>query len=138
MALPWREADQRVADAGRRAQAIRRRFDQGVSVRYRCTFCQIVAHEGEAEILYEDDEVMVFRNRLRWVPVMILVVPREHVSQEDLWRDMGRVGEIAVQLGVTHCPNGFRLLANFGYDGMQSQDHGHVHVIGGTFLGEYA
>lgn len=103
-----------------------------------CTFCRIVAHEEPAEILYEDEEVVAFRNRLRWVPVMILVVPREHVSQEDLWRDMGRVGEIAVQLGATHCPNGFRLLANFGYDGMQSQDHGHVHVIGGTFLGEYA
>ena len=103
-----------------------------------CTFCRIVAREEPAEILYEDEEIVAFRNRLRWVPVMILVVPREHVSQEDLWRDMGRVGEVAVQLGLAHCPNGFRLLANFGYDGMQSQDHGHVHVLGGTFLGEYA
>ena len=37
-----------------------------------------------------------------------------------------------------HCPNGFRLLSNFGYEAMQSQEHAHVHVIGGTFLGEYA
>jgi histidine triad (HIT) family protein len=103
-----------------------------------CTFCQIVAHEAEAEILYEDDEVMVFRNRLRWVPVMLLVVPKAHRTQPELWEDMGRVGEIAVRMGQTHCPRGFRILSNFGYEGMQSQEHGHVHVLGGTFLGEYA
>jgi histidine triad (HIT) family protein len=107
-------------------------------VRYQCSFCQIVAHEGEAEIVYEDDEVMVFRNRLHWVPVMLLAVPKRHITQEELWRDMGRVGEIAVRMGQEHCPDGFRLLANFGVDAMQSQHHGHVHIIGGTFLGEYA
>jgi diadenosine tetraphosphate (Ap4A) HIT family hydrolase len=51
---------------------------------------------------------------------------------------MGRVGEIAVRMGQEHCPGGFRILSNFGYEGMQSQEHGHVHVLGGTFLGEYA
>ena len=81
---------------------------------------------------------MVFRNRLNWVPVMLLVVPKEHVSQEELWRCMGRVAEVAVEMGATHCPNGFRLISNFGHDGMQSIQHGHVHVLGGGFLGEYA
>ena len=51
---------------------------------------------------------------------------------------MGRVGEIAVQMGKQHCPGGFRLLSNFGMDAMQSQEHAHVHVLGGMFLGEYA
>jgi histidine triad (HIT) family protein len=122
---------------GRREQQ-ERRFDQGASVRYRCTFCQIVSHEAEADIVYEDDEVMVFRNLLRWAPVMLLVVPKAHVTQEELWRDMGRVGEIAIRMGQEHCPGGFRLLSNFGADAMQSQQHGHVHILGGTFLGEYA
>ena len=103
-----------------------------------CTFCQIVARREPAEILYEDKEVMVFRNRLRWVPLMLLVVPKVHKTQAELWRDMGRVGEIAVRMGQEHCPRGFRILSNFGYEGMQSQEHGHVHVLGGTFLGEYA
>ena len=103
-----------------------------------CTFCDIVDGREPAEILYQDDQVVVFRNRLRWVPVMLLVVPRRHVSQEELWQDMGRVGEVAVQMGQAHCPNGFRLLSNLGHDAMQSQQHGHVHVLGGTFLGEYA
>ena len=103
-----------------------------------CTFCQIVAHRESAEILYEDEEVLVFRNRLRWVPLMLLVVSKTHKSQAELWRDMGRVGEVAVRMGQEHCPGGFRLLSNFGYEAMQSQEHGHVHVLGGTFLGEYA
>jgi len=105
---------------------------------YYCTFCQIVARQEPADIVYEDEEVVVFRNRLRWVPVMLLVVPRRHVTQEELWRDMGRVGEVAVQMGLTHCPKGFRLVSNFGVDAMQSQEHGHIHVLGGTFLGKYA
>ena len=103
-----------------------------------CTFCRIIDRQEPAEILYEDDEVLVFRNRLRWVPVMLLVVPKAHVSQEELWRRLDRVGEVAVEMGLTHCPNGFRLLSNFGFDAMQSQSHGHIHVLGGTFLGEYA
>ena len=97
-----------------------------------------MAGREPAEVLYQDEDVVVFRNRLRWVPVMLLVVPRRHVSQEELWRDLGRVGEVAVRMGQTHCPNGFRLLSNIGHDAMQSQGHGHVHVLGGTFLGEYA
>ncbi len=103
-----------------------------------CVFCEIIARREPAEILYEDDEVIVFRNRLRWVPVMLLSVPKRHVTQAELWRDMGRVGEIAVRVGQEQCPRGFRLLSNFGSEAMQSQEHAHVHVIGGTFLGEYA
>jgi diadenosine tetraphosphate (Ap4A) HIT family hydrolase len=48
------------------------------------------------------------------------------------------VGEVAVEMGQKHCPGGFRLVSNFGHDAMQSQEHAHLHVIGGTFLGEYA
>ncbi len=102
-----------------------------------CTFCEIVAGREPATIRYEDDEVLVFDNLLRWVPVMLLVVPKRHVSQEELWRDIGRVGQVAVAMGNKHCPRGFRLLSNFGEDGMQSQPHGHIHVLGGTHLGIY-
>ena len=103
-----------------------------------CVFCDIVAHKAPADILYEDDEVIVFRNRLSWVPTMLLSVPKKHLSQAELWEDLGHVGEIAVRMGQEHCPAGFRLLSNFGHDAMQSQQHGHVHILGGVFLGEYA
>jgi len=55
--------------------------------------------------------------------------------------DVGRDGEgieSSGGAGAKYCPSGFRLLSNFGSDAMQSQAHGHVHVVGGTYLGEYA
>ena len=103
-----------------------------------CVFCNIIAGTEPADVLYQDDEVIVFRNRLRWVPVMLLAVPKRHMTQAELWRDTGAVGQAAVAMGQKHCPGGFRLLSNFGFDAMQSQEHAHIHVIGGTFLGEYA
>jgi histidine triad (HIT) family protein len=103
-----------------------------------CTFCRIAAHQDPADILYEDDEVMVFRNRLRWVPIMLLAIPKQHMTQAELWDDMGRVGAAATKTAQEHCPGGYRLISNSGYDGMQSQDHAHVHILGGIFLGEYA
>ena len=103
-----------------------------------CVFCEIIAKREPAEILYEDDEVIVFRNRLKWVPVMLLSVPKKHMAQSELWNDLGAVGRVAVKIGQEHCPHGFRLLSNFGAHAMQSQSHAHLHIIGGTFLGEYA
>ena len=51
---------------------------------------------------------------------------------------MTRMGNLAVDMGAMYSPSGFRVLSNFGHDGMQSQAHGHMHVIGGTNLGPYA
>lgn len=103
-----------------------------------CVFCEIVAGREPADVLFESDEVLVIRNRLRWVPVMLLAMPKEHRSQSELWAGMGAVGEAAARVGQEQCPGGFRLISNFGYDGMQSQEHAHVHILGGMFLGEYA
>lgn len=102
-----------------------------------CTFCDIVARKEPADIRYEDDDVIVFENLLRWVPVMLLVVPKKHMTQEELWLNFGTVARIAVEMGRKFCPNGFRLLSNFGAEAMQSQPHGHLHVIGGAHLGLY-
>lgn len=105
-----------------------------------CVFCEIIAHESPARIEYEDDDVIVFHNVLNWVPVMLLAVPRKHMAQYELWTSglIANVARAAADMGAKHCPRGFRVLSNFGPDAMQSQPHAHVHVIGGTFLGEYA
>ena len=104
-----------------------------------CEFCRIIANGIPARVAYQDDDVIVIHNKLRWVPVMLLVIPKKHVSQEQMWRDpvIARVADVAVQMGKTHCPGGFRLLSNFGHEAMQSQAHGHLHVLGGTHMGRY-
>ena len=105
-----------------------------------CVFCEIIGRREPARILYEDDDVIAFHNVLNWVPVMMLVVPKQHMLQADLWESdaIAKVGRVAVALGEKFCPRGWRMLSNVGPDAMQSQPHAHVHVIGGTFLGEYA
>ena len=105
-----------------------------------CVFCRIVAKEEPATIHFEDDQVIAISNVLNWVPVMLLVMPKEHMTQIQLWEKgpMEKVGQVVVEVGAKFCPNGFRVLSNFGPDAMQSQQHGHVHVIGGVYLGPYA
>ena len=105
-----------------------------------CVFCKIVAGEEPARIRYLDEDIIVIVNKLTWVPVMLLVMPKQHMSQLEVWSSglLNRMGSIATDLGSMYAPNGFRILSNFGHDGLQSQSHGHLHVIGGAYLGQYA
>ena len=70
---------------------------------------------------------------------MLLVMPKEHLTQIQMWSSdlLTRLGNVAVDMGAMHAPGGFRILSNFGQHGMQSQSHGHLHVIGGKQLEPY-
>jgi len=105
-----------------------------------CTFCDITAGRIHSQMPYEDDEFVVFRNKLKWAPVMLLVVPRSHMTQTELWgsgQTMAHIARLARQIGDNYSPNGYRILSNFGPDGLQTQEHAHLHVIGGAHLGHY-
>src|SRR6185437_12859859 len=99
-----------------------------------CVFCSIVAGREPANVLYEDDDVMVFQNVLRWVPVMLLAITKEHRTQTELWdNDIAKVGKVAAEFGRKYCPGGFRLLSNFGYDAMQSRSIATSTSLAGRF-----
>ncbi len=70
---------------------------------------------------------------------MLLAIPKEHYSQEQLWQGsmVAKVAKVAGEVGVEQCPGGFRLVSNFGRDAMQSQNHGHIHILGGVHMGPY-
>jgi len=106
---------------------------------YYCVFCEIIAGREPAKVEYEDDDVVVFHNRLDWADVMLLAVPRAHLYQDELWTQgiMAKVSRVAVEMGRAHCPGGFRLVSNFGGHAMQSQPHAHVHVVDGKYLSPY-
>jgi histidine triad (HIT) family protein len=105
-----------------------------------CAFCEIIAGRLPSLKVHEDSEVLVFHNQLDWVPVMLLIVPKRHMAQDELWSSgelLAKMGALAARLGGEHCPEGFRVLSNFGHDALQTQPHGHIHVVGGTHLGLY-
>ena len=105
-----------------------------------CTFCGIIEGRLTSRKAHEEDGILVFHNQLDWAPVMLLIVPKVHMSQAELWISddlFPRMADLAVNLGHEFCPNGFRVLSNFGQDGLQTQTHGHLHVIGGRPLGLY-
>ncbi|MEW5865440.1 MAG: histidine triad nucleotide-binding protein [Bacillota bacterium] len=102
-----------------------------------CLFCRIANREVPSDVVYEDDEVMAFRDINPQAPVHVLVIPRRHidsiaeVSESD--RDlMGHVMVTAVRLasnlGVS---DGFRVVVNAGEKAGQSVWHVHVHLLGG-------
>lgn len=104
----------------------------------RCIFCEIIARHEPATFRYEDDDMIVIDNILRWAPTMMLAIPKAHIPQEELWRDVAHLARIAMRMGKEHCHNGYRLISNFGRDAMQTQEHAHIHIVGGFHLGPYA
>ena len=104
-----------------------------------CAFCAIVSGELPRRIRHQDDGLIAFHNALDWAPLMYLVAPIAHMSQSEFWQSplFPRAAQLAVELGETDAPGGFRIVSNFGADAIQSQRHGHLHVLGGAHLGLY-
>lgn len=102
-----------------------------------CLFCKIAAGDIPAEKLYEDDEVLAFRDIAPQAPVHFLVIPKKHiidpsdVSEEDekLIGKLMRIGsQIAAKNGVG---DGFRIIYNNGAKAGQAVFHIHMHILGG-------
>lgn len=102
-----------------------------------CIFCRIVRGEIPSSKVYEDDEVLAFRDIHPVAPVHFMLVPKRHIasladaSMDDagvLGRIMALAGPLAREQGS---PEGFRTIVNTGRIGRQDVMHLHVHVIGG-------
>ena len=105
-----------------------------------CILCEVAHRRSPGNIHYEDEDITVFDNVLDWAPIMILFVPKAHMSQGQLWQNKNlfhKISKLAVATGNEMCPAGYRLLSNFGSHGLQTQDHAHLHLIGGKRLGFY-
>ena len=104
-----------------------------------CIFCKIAGKEISSDIIYEDEEILCFRDLDPQAPVHALIIPKEHIASLDdvelsashkelLGHLISKVHEIADQLGLE---NGYRLVCNQGKDGQQTVGHLHFHLIGG-------
>lgn len=99
-------------------------------------FCQIASGEAEADIVYQDDNVVAFRDLAPQAPEHVLVIPRQHVASaaevEDptLWGTlMDAVVRVAREMGMER--RGYRIVVNCGREACQTVHHLHVHLLSG-------
>ena len=116
-----------------------------------CIFCKIANKEMPAEIVYENDKIIAFRDIRPVAPLHLLIIPRKHIVSVDHLRlegnkcpnrsdsDIEIIGElflvaqkIAKEKGVAK--TGYRLIFNVGKDAGQTVDHLHLHLLGGEKL----
>ena len=101
-----------------------------------CLFCKIVRGEIPADILYEDDDLLAFRDISPQAPVHFLVIPKKHIrglssveanDEQLIGRLMRKGAEIAKKERVDH----FRVVFNNGEQAGQTVFHIHMHILGG-------
>ena len=101
-----------------------------------CIFCKITRHELSSEVIYEDKEVMVFKDIHPKAPIHHLVVPKEHIQSiaqleanhsEIISKLIYTAKKVAEDEGLA----GYKLVFNVGREGGQVVDHLHLHLLGG-------
>jgi histidine triad (HIT) family protein len=103
-----------------------------------CIFCKIVNGEIPSNIVYEDEEILCFRDLEPQAPEHVLIIPKKHyrslddITETDEDKELfghliAKAHVIAELLGID---NGYRLVANCGEDGLQTVEHVHFHLLG--------
>jgi histidine triad (HIT) family protein len=103
-----------------------------------CIFCKIIKGDQEADIVYQDEFLIVFRDIRPHAPVHLLVVPRRHIrsindlkeeDQEIVFRMIVKAKEMAEKHSISD--SGYKLLFNVERGGGQVIFHLHLHLLGG-------
>jgi histidine triad (HIT) family protein len=105
-------------------------------------FSKIIAKEIPADIVYEDDLVVAFKDIAPQAPVHILIIPKKEIpTVNDVTLEdeatLGRLFTVAAQIAKEQGidANGYRLMVNVNKDGGQEVFHLHMHLLGGRPLG---
>jgi len=106
-----------------------------------CLFCRIASGDQPASVVFENDDVVAFKDINPQAPTHLLIIPRDHIeSINDLSADdtelAGRLlsacKQIAESMGFA--ANGYRIVINCGSDGGQVVLHLHAHLLAGRGL----
>ena len=110
-----------------------------------CIFCAIASGDIPSTKVYEDGDILAFRDINPQAPTHILVIPKAHIPSVDgitaensavVAKIFETIPKIAASEGLT---NGYRVVSNCGDDACQSVKHLHFHILGGKQLaGEMA
>jgi histidine triad (HIT) family protein len=107
-----------------------------------CVFCRIISGDIQSDIVYQDEQIVAFRDINPKAPVHLLLVPRKHIesaaelSEDDapiVWHIVAVANRLASEAGVSR--KGYRLVFNCGPEGGQEVPHLHLHLLGGRQMG---
>ncbi|MCX5726215.1 MAG: histidine triad nucleotide-binding protein [Candidatus Saganbacteria bacterium] len=108
-----------------------------------CIFCKIARKEIKSNVVFEDEDVIAFRDVTPQAPTHILVIPKEHKSSiSDLCSERDHkmlahiynaINKIADDEGIKD--SGYRVTVNSGPDAGQAVMHLHFHLMGGRKMG---
>jgi histidine triad (HIT) family protein len=114
------------------------RYIEGARMAEECIFCRIVAGEIPADIVYQDEDFLAFRDIMPKAPTHVLIIPRIHITSVAELTDgqqklAGRLIIIAKNLAKKQgiAGKGYRLVMNCGPEGGQVVPHLHLHLLGG-------
>ena len=105
-----------------------------------CIFCKIIAGDIPSNKVYEDDQILAFRDIAPAAPVHVLFIPKVHIAGvREITADNAAVvahifsviPQVAKELGITD----YRVVSNNGADAGQTVHHLHFHLLGGATLG---
>ena len=108
-----------------------------------CIFCKIIAGELPSNKVYEDDQVLAFKDIHPMAPVHVLVIPKVHIKDMNaLTADntaivshiFSVIPKIAEAQGIAG--SGYRVACNCGPDSWGAVDHLHFHLMGGQKLSQ--
>lgn len=108
-----------------------------------CIFCKIINGKIPSNKVYEDDDVLAFKDINPQMPVHIIVIPKKHIkSIADLTigdealigKIFTAINKIAKDLNISE--DGFRVISNCGENAGQTVQHLHFHILGGEKMSE--
>ncbi len=106
-----------------------------------CLFCKMVAGEIKPKTVYEDNEILAFKDINPQAPVHILIIPKKHLATlNDVSPEqstlIGKLALTATQLAkqTSIAESGYRTVMNCNADAGQSVFHIHLHLLGGRRL----
>lgn len=107
-----------------------------------CLFCKIVAGEIPAQILFQDDRLIAFKDINPAAPFHALIIPKKHIATLDDAQDedqtlLGQMQLAAAQIARDQgfSEQGYRTVMNCREDGGQTVYHIHLHLLAGKAMG---
>lgn len=107
-----------------------------------CVFCRIIKKEIPAEVEFEDENLIVFKDVNPKTEIHLLIVPKKHIESIKTLAEIDKnlaaeILLIAKKMGEKSKLSGYRLIFNVGREGGQIVDHLHLHFLAGKGLREF-